>query len=1287
MIAPSPLRRRPSVVVVLSTLLVAAVLSTPAGHAQSKSPPASEVDDPDARLEEMFQNALELSDEEPFQALQAWGAVMMATLSLEKSRAMEQTGSADVDADAVTAEVLARWRKLRPESGGPDLFLAMNNRDQDARNAALIALLDRYPDDPLVLWQAAFALRQTGQMQRATEAVEAFATRHPDQTLSYRLLVQDARGNATRLADALQRWFRAVPSDPAMVMSWLYSTLPRQEPEMTAQMLGAFFDGRPAEPQDLNACRQVLRSGGPAFEDRARACVIRIAGNPNAPSTTVESAISILVELAADDGDWSGLLGQLDRLEPKAKVRSLISAARKLEAPARCPEALDLLAVASEALGEDDASYGLLSGALRSCSDRPEAQALLTDLLRRAPAEATRDVVSRWLVQVNGTWRGKVPSAAIGILEQRLQAEADAPGLYEALDIVYQLEQAEDKRLDLLGRWQKLGDRSFGSRQAEALATGLASRGQLREAIDVLEQRREVHLRFEGLELLWGLYRESAGEERAARFAAELMASDDESVARSGHRLTARTFMARGDFDAAESHYWQALGDQVESRDLAVELLVAVGRAGDPGRTEAAARRICSKMSSGQSPAEETACATDLVARSGGGDAAISLLTAGAAELPNDAETLQKVANAARSAGQEELLERSLRRLLEVDPRNESNWSSLGDFLEKQGRSKELVELLARAREAFPTPPISLYRSAGRALTQGGRPEQAIEILTEGRRTLPETSGGAWSRSWIDQEIRAAYRVIGQDSAAISSTASAPAPSPAFATSIPQTMPADRVPDLRAAAIALQSGQGGRYDPGAAAKLFARAASLGDPLAAFRLAHLSTIDPSRVLPEGMSTDGLYRHSVRQVHELAEQGNSYAQYLVGSAALAGLGGPKDFTVARRWLEAAAAGGESWAWHNLGWMQETGKGFAQSDPVLALTSYQRAAEAGNTQSMVDLARLTLTQYASGTQCKEGLRWLERSAEAGNAVAAAFLGKLLFYGRGECVPRSAQASLRWLEGAATAHRPGADYDLGLALILTAPDEASRARGLALLEQSASLNNPLAVDTLAFLYATGIQVPRDADRARSLMDEGARLGSDGLHRLREQVALSALYQDLLERGTARLEALAARKDAFAATFLARLERPDSALDETEAVSERVLELARLGAAGGEASAMRILGDAYVHGTGVEKDPIEAIRWRRRGAEAGDSFCMMFYAQALMDGKRVDQDLKAGLAWLRKAGEAGNWWAIADLGNLYDEGWYGLPRDPEEAAVWKKRLADLGDPAATGWLIYHGYR
>jgi TPR repeat protein len=37
--------------------------------------------------------------------------------------------------------------------------------------------------------------------------------------------------------------------------------------------------------------------------------------------------------------------------------------------------------------------------------------------------------------------------------------------------------------------------------------------------------------------------------------------------------------------------------------------------------------------------------------------------------------------------------------------------------------------------------------------------------------------------------------------------------------------------------------------------------------------------------------------------------------------------------------------------------------------------------------------------------------------------------------------------------------------------------------------------------------------------------------------------------------------------------------------------------------------------------------------------------------------------------------------------GSHGIEPDPEEAARWKRRLAELGDAEARGWLHYHESR
>ena len=788
----------------------------------------------------------------------------------------------------------------------------------------------------------------------------------------------------------------------------------------------------------------------------------------------------------------------------------------------------------------------------------------------------------------------------------------------------------------------------------------------------------------EAIEALSALYLRSKGAERAERFAEDLIASDDDSRVGLGHQLAARSALERGDFAGAERHYWKALEGTALPRGADVELLATIALAGDSEQLEPAAQRICQETKLARDPNQVPECAAKLLTRAGQAEAASRFLEAQSSNLPSDPESLRSLANTAEAAGKSEVVERARRRILELDPKDGNNWASLGLFLEKQGRAEEVTDLLDQSRDQFSPPPLDLARAAGRALTAAGEPKRAIEILLEARGALPSTEGGEWARSWINKELRDAYEALGKGTASIAS-GSAPPPRLSLPSSEPLNVSSSAsAADLRHDADLLNSGQTGHYDPIAAGRLYARAAAAGDPLASARLAIIEQLHPERAPAGGPSPQERFRASAEAVRLMAEEGDPQAQYLIGTAALIGLGPPADFGEARRWLVPAARGGESWAWHNLGRMHETARGFDQPDVEAAIGSYRKAAEAGNTVSMVELARLTLGRdTTSADACREAAGWLELSARDGNARAAGYLSKVLLYGKKGCLPPDPKAARPWLEAAAASHQRGGAYDLGLALVLDGPDHAARAHGIALLEQSAAEPDALAVDTLALFYATGIGVERDPARADRFLQEGARLGSDCLNRLRQQGETSALVDGVLERGVRQLGALADAGDAKAATLLARL----SALGAAgPIVPDRIVSLARRGSAAGEGMAMRLLASAYLNGDlGLAKDEDEGERWRKRAAEAGDSFSMMFYGHDLMEGKRVERDVEAGLGWLRRAADAGNWWAVTDLGRLYDEGGNGIPRDQEKAASWKRRLADLGDPAATGWLAYYG--
>jgi len=484
-----------------------------------------------------------------------------------------------------------------------------------------------------------------------------------------------------------------------------------------------------------------------------------------------------------------------------------------------------------------------------------------------------------------------------------------------------------------------------------------------------------------------------------------------------------------------------------------------------------------------------------------------------------------------------------------------------------------------------------------------------------------------------------------------------------------------------AEAEALHSGTGESYDPSGARPLFEQASAAGCSEAVFRVALLSQMGSSGWRQDRAGAASLVDPVNKAVEARATAGDSYCQYLVGTAWLVGLGRSTDYSKAREWLEKAAAGGQDWAFFNLGWMASEGHGLEAPDSLAAMTAYCQAADLGNVSAMVSCARLLAQPHAKPARCQRALTWYRKAEEAGSPSAAKWLAQLLYYGRKECISPDPSKAIPWLRKAAADHSPVALYNLAFALLIGDGGQRDEARAVELLSQAGG-KSTLAAELLSFLYETGIAVERDPAQAQRWLAVAARQGSDGLDRWRQETTITARALVLHEKGMAQLEKRVANGDATAGALLAQW----LLVSGLEKEAKRADGLMRAAAEAGSLDAMRWLGRAMIRGNNVAKDTEGGLAWWRRCARGGNSFCMMFLGNVLIRGEIVPRDLKTGRGWLERAGEGGNWWAISDLGHLYDEGWHGTARDLEQAAAWKRKLAKRGDAESRGWLKYHGY-
>ena len=81
------------------------------------------------------------------------------------------------------------------------------------------------------------------------------------------------------------------------------------------------------------------------------------------------------------------------------------------------------------------------------------------------------------------------------------------------------------------------------------------------------------------------------------------------------------------------------------------------------------------------------------------------------------------------------------------------------------------------------------------------------------------------------------------------------------------------------------------------------------------------------------------------------------------------------------------------------------------------------------------------------------------------------------------------------------------------------------------------------------------------------------------------------------------------------------------------------------------------------------AIQYWAPLALAGDAAAQFNLGLLLHSGAGGKQDEKAALEWYRRAAENGHPLAQSYLAAGYQEGWFGLPKDPERARYWEQRL------------------
>lgn len=140
---------------------------------------------------------------------------------------------------------------------------------------------------------------------------------------------------------------------------------------------------------------------------------------------------------------------------------------------------------------------------------------------------------------------------------------------------------------------------------------------------------------------------------------------------------------------------------------------------------------------------------------------------------------------------------------------------------------------------------------------------------------------------------------------------------------------------------------------------------------------------------------------------AQTGRKDAMRAIGEMYLKGQGIPPDAEKAEIWLEKASQLGDAHA------DRKMADRFFETDPVKALSLYEKAASAGDNEAAYIAALMYEENYEIRPDTARMAALMRQAAESGNAAAQADYGLLVYQGRG--VPSDIAGAANWFEKSA--------------------------------------------------------------------------------------------------------------------------------------------------------------------------------------------------------------------------------------------------------------------------------
>ena len=221
---------------------------------------------------------------------------------------------------------------------------------------------------------------------------------------------------------------------------------------------------------------------------------------------------------------------------------------------------------------------------------------------------------------------------------------------------------------------------------------------------------------------------------------------------------------------------------------------------------------------------------------------------------------------------------------------------------------------------------------------------------------------------------------------------------------------------------------------------------------------------------------------------AEQGRTFAEYLMGSCAMAGIAMTQDKKCAVDWLRKCADKQHAAAMHDLGLAYLCGDGVDQ-EPSIACQWFLAAAERGYAYAQYEMGLAYYKGLGVPQSLGEAIRWYRNAAYQGEPRAQYCLGCAIH--RGEGVATDHFEAFRWWQQSALSEHGESMLRMALCYQEGHGVEKNPGEAIAWFRKAGAQGLVEAQVRLAWAYRSGHGVSQDVERAREWFEKAACQGN----------------------------------------------------------------------------------------------------------------------------------------------------------------------------------------------------